>query len=145
MIRLHQFLRAGAALFAAWVLLAGAMVDAQGKTGPRRKVHVLLIGLTDDKNVGGAVEFNLKQMRELLDHGLADHHRGEFLTLKGPDANGRKILETIDKMAVGADDALFIYFHGHGAYDTAFKHTDPSGGHFMAIPSGDLMRKDLWE
>ncbi|MFO0969169.1 MAG: PPC domain-containing protein [Gemmataceae bacterium] len=119
--------------------------SADAGTGPKRKVHVIVAGLTSDRNIGRSVEYNINQVKKLMENGLADAHRGEMVMLKDSRINGREILATIDRLRPGPNDAIFMYYHGHGAYDSAFAFRDPSGGHYFDIPSGDLMRKDLWD
>jgi hypothetical protein len=134
-----------------WSCLIVAVVcvshaEAQtGPTGPKRKVHVIVAGLTSDPNIGRSVEYNINQVKKLLESGLADHHRGEVIVIKDARTNARDILETVDRLSPGPNDAIFMYYHGHGAYDASFAFRDPSGGHYFDIPSGDLMRKDLWD
>ena len=41
------------------------------------------------------------------------------------------------------DDSLFVYYLGHGAYDPRYAKGDPSGGHYMQIPTGDILRRTI--
>ncbi|HYV37396.1 MAG TPA: hypothetical protein VE988_16940, partial [Gemmataceae bacterium] len=125
---------------------ATAPLQAQ-KTGPNRKVHVVLVGVTEDKSVGKSAAYNIEQMKTLFEGGLKEEHLGTVAVIKGKDVTARNILNTIDALKIGADEALFVYCHIHGGYDAAYQFNDASQGHFLWLGGGgnDLMRKDLWQ
>jgi hypothetical protein len=54
------------------------------------------------------------------------------------------IAKGIDNLTIGFDDCLFVYFLGHGAYDSRLQESDPFGGHFFDLPGTDLLRRTVW-
>lgn len=139
----HRWPRLMILALAAIVVMA---TSAKAQTSrPNRKVHVVVFGVTDDMNVGKSADFNVRQMKTLFETGTAEGHLGALVTLKGKDANGRVLLDTIDRLIIRPDEALFVYMHAHGGFDAGKAFKDPAHGHFFALPGGDLLRKDLWQ
>ena len=69
--------------------------SAQAQPSPKRKVHIIVSGLTDS-NVGPSVKANINQVKQLLEAGLAPHHRGAFIVLEGKRINSREIISAVD-------------------------------------------------
>lgn len=120
-----------------------------GPSGPQtltgqRKIHILLCGLTNDGSIGDAITSSLAKLRKIFTDNIDKEFKGRFNVLTGAQCNANTILQTVDKIAAGPDDAVFVYYLGHGAYDVGLSQSDPSGGHFFQIPSGDLPRKELY-
>ena len=109
-----------------------------------RQVHVIVAGLTDDPMLGSSIIRTQREIESMFKGEIPLD--GLHLTiLTGTDCNAQKICETIQSQPVGFKDALVVYYLGHGAYDPRFAEGDPYGGHFLDIPSGDLMRRTVWD
>ena len=65
--------------------------------------------------------------------------------LAGPQVTAGNILAQVAALPVAAADTLFCYYVGHGAYDPRFAGTDPSQGHYLDLPTDDLLRSQLRE
>ncbi len=120
------------------VMLAAAG-PAKGK-----QVHVIVAGLTDDPLLGSSIIRTQTEIESMFKGEIpADELHLTLLT--GDDCNAQKICETIQSQPVGFKDALVLYYMGHGAFDPRFAEGDFYGGHFLDIPSGDLMRRTVWD
>ncbi len=109
------------------------------------RVHVLLVGLTDDDKIGKGIAVNLDQVRSLLEE-VPPEKLGTVKRIEGDQCRAATILAALKDLNVAADEAVFVYYAGHGAYDpNANANQDPSGGHFFQIPGGDLRRKIVWD
>jgi hypothetical protein len=111
-----------------------------------RVAHVLLIGLTEDGSIGEPIGISLEYLKKTF----ADQFDSEQLDLKvvsGQECNARAIVEDVRQLGSRSrpGDSILVYYLGHGAYDPRFAEGDPSGGHHFQIPSGDLMRRTLFE
>ena len=118
---------------------AATVVDA-----PRR-VHFILCGLTKDATIGDAIDVSIQNLEQMLRNQVAEEYVAGFKILKDDDCNAEKILDRLNTIDVKKNDALYCYYAGHGAYDRALAANDPSGGHHFQIPSGDLIRKKLFD
>ena len=111
-----------------------------------RRAHFILIGLTNDPSIGEASSRNLTAVRNLISEEVTSERIAGITVLEKDDCNGEKILRVINQLAIPSTDTLFVYYSGHGAYDPRrVSPTDLSEGHFFQIPTGDLMRRQLWE
>ncbi len=108
-----------------------------------RQVHVLLIGLTGDPNLGRAQNINLDGMDRLVHDEIRAEKLAGCRTLRDQDVTAKGILDAVDGVQLARGDSLFVYYGGHGAFDPQRAEGDPSGGHHFQIPSGALMRKTL--
>jgi hypothetical protein len=128
---------------------------AQGKrartSGPPeapriRKVHFLLIGLTDDRSLGEAIGFNLRALQGMAEKEIAADRLGSVRTINGSQCRAGNILHEVQTLVTSSDDTIFCHYSGHGAYDPdQALPDDPSIGHHFQIPGGDLMRSELWK
>jgi len=111
-----------------------------------RVVRVLLIGLTDDERIGKGMQLNLTNLERILRSEIPGE-RLDIEIVSGADCNARTIISKVRELGrrAKAADSLFCYYAGHGAYDPRYEAGDPSGGHFFSIPSGDLLRKTLFD
>ena len=125
---------------------AQAKTDMDGAPEPPkpelRKVKALLVGLTDDTKLGVSIQKNMEELKEALTKGIPSEEL-ELHIVEGSDCNAREILKQIDAINVSNDDSLFVYYLGHGAYDPRYAKGDPSGGHYMQIPTGDILRRTI--
>lgn len=118
-------------------------VDFGPKPILTQRVHALVIGLTDDPKIGRDMRLNLDGMQNVL-RAIPPQHRGAMLRIDGQDCQPANILRSIQMLNVQPNDALFVYYGGHGAFDpNRIEPNDPSGAHFFSIPGQDLMRRDL--
>ncbi len=111
-------------------------ISADSKPLRHGRVHALLIAATDDPSIGRAVKLDNQHMKEALTHGLPAWGRGTVRTLESSMVLRHNIFNEIDRLPVGPDDTLFVYFTGHGGYDR-------SGQHVIALARGRLSRKEL--
>ncbi len=111
-----------------------------------RIAHVLLIGLTLDRNIGKDCQTDLKNMEKLLRTEVAQD-KLDLQVIAGADCNAMNIINRVRQVGqrMKPGDSIFCYFSGHGAYDPRFAANDPSGGHYLAMPGGDLLRKTLFD
>ncbi|MGC3968491.1 MAG: PDZ domain-containing protein [Pirellulales bacterium] len=123
-------------------------LPVQFKAGPidsATRVHLLLIGLTDDDKIGPGIEGNLMMLEAMLEP-VSSQQRASFQKINGADCNARNILQQIRALNVQPGEAVFCYYAGHGAYDPQrTDRNDRSGGHFLQIPGGDLLRKTIMD
>lgn len=118
--------------------------NSQSAGNQLRKVHFLLIGLTGDRKIGGAMEDTIDLWRGLSDF-VAEERLGTIREVTGDECTANQILEAVNEMHIAHRDSVFCLYCGHGANDPNRAPTnDPSRGHFFAIPSGDLMRHQLY-
>lgn len=115
-------------------------VDTTGQ----RRIHFVLCGLTNDNRIGEAVRISLFDLEETLRSQILEQYIGEFTIVTGNGCQADKIREAVTTLPVQPNDTVFVYYAGHGAYDATRADDDPSHGHHFQIPSGDLMRKDLF-
>jgi hypothetical protein len=110
--------------------------------GRTTAVKVILIGLTDDDKIGEGCQKNLDRLESYL-VGLPNFNAKRDLVYIAGNYSAREVLSNIEKMEVKESEALFCYYAGHGAFDPSLGAGDPSKGHFLSIPSGDLARRTL--
>jgi hypothetical protein len=133
------------------LLVLGVRADGQDQKAAEpsssspRLVHFVLCGLTKDDNIGDAIGVSLHDLEQVLRAEVAREYVGSFQVLKDNDCNAKKILDTVHAVSLSKNDTLYLYYAGHGGYDPTLAGGDPSGGHHFQIPSGDLMRKTLFE
>jgi len=109
-----------------------------------RKAHFLLAGLTDDANIGRAMDDTLHLWQQPIET-LDTDHRGNIRILRASDCRAATIRAAVRSLQVADVDTVFCVYCGHGAFDPKLATPDdPSHGHHFQIrPSGDLMRKTL--
>lgn len=137
----------------ACLLLALLAPRAAGQEGkgvdiarpPAPRVHFVLCGLTSDRSIGTGAAANLTRLGLVLKREVGADYIGSFEVLDGEKCSEAGILGTIRGVRLEKNDTFFCYYAGHGAYDPSRALGDPSGGHFFSIPSGDLMRKTLFD
>lgn len=127
-----------------WQVQAVRVPIENPTNGPRR-VHFLLCGLTNDDSIGRAITVSLGELTSVLKSHVGDEFTGSLRVLQGSECNAEEILRAVNELDVRPQDTVFCYYLGHGAYDPSRSSNDPSGGHFFQIPSGDLMRKTLFD
>lgn len=112
----------------------------------KRIARVLLIGLTNDPNIGESMKMSLESLEKTFRNEIpAD--RLDLEVVSGNDCNARTIIDKVRRIGskCRSQDTLLCYYVGHGAYDPQLSRGDPSGGHFFQIPDGDLPRRTLFD
>ena len=100
-----------------------------------QRVHLLVTGDTEDRNIGKGVDRDLGNVVVaffiLLREGQLDHDR-----VAGDEVSAANILKAIDRIRVKPDETLVFYWAGHGASDEQ--------GHYLQMPrGGNLYRSTL--
>lgn len=122
-----------------------------------KKVVVLLLGDSNDDSVGDSVGDTIGWMHGVFDQPTQRRHlrkatvqenannglKTDIATIvKGEDFSRSSILQTINGLQVGPNDALFCFINCHGAHDPMLK--DYSSGHYFNMPDGkNLTRIEL--
>lgn len=120
--------------FAFATSVALAIFFSVGMTARAQVCHLVLFGDTLDKNIGVSVGVDTKGVMSLFAENLP-RAQLRVTRVEGPQLSKQRMLDTIRKTRVGKNDALIVYFAGHGAYD-------PKQGHyFVATPSAKTESK----
>jgi hypothetical protein len=111
--------------------LAAAVV-AMGPTAAlaQPRIHAIIVADTLDRTIGKSTGQDLGYMVLVL---IAQVPRTQ-LNLKTIDktrVNAKNILDTIGAATLAADDAMFVFYSGHGAHDEQ--------GHWLAMPDGSKL------
>ena len=102
---------------------------------PESRVHVLLVGDTNDPKIGHSAGVDLDNLAGLF-RQLLPESRLQMQILRGDEVNKASILQRINAVRPTADDAFVFIWTGHGAYN--------NGGHYFSLPNGDgLYRRDV--
>ncbi|MCA9234318.1 MAG: hypothetical protein KDA44_02550 [Planctomycetales bacterium] len=128
-------------------LVQARKVQVPAGAGPpsrKRKAHFLLIGLTNDLDIGAAMQDTLALWQHPIEN-IEPDRKGNVRVIQGAECQAGPILRAVEDLQVAARDTVFCLYCGHGAFDPArATPDDPSRGHHFQIrPSGDLMRKTL--
>jgi hypothetical protein len=93
-----------------------------------QRVHLLAIGDTLEPSIGKSVDHDLDNVVVtfyiLLREGQLEHSR-----LAGDEVTADRILRAVSRMRVAADEAIVVYWAGHGAFDAV--------GHYLQLPKGE--------
>jgi hypothetical protein len=113
---------------------SAAVVDAQ-------RVHLLAVGDTLDRKIGESVECDLGNVVTtffiMLREGQLD-----FSRVEGDQVTAESILRLLDRVRVKPDDALVVYWAGHGAFDQAGQYLQmPKGGNLHRATLLGAMKK----
>lgn len=135
------------------VLLASAVLTASACFGQQThhsaasgsKVYVVYAALTDDASIGRFIQLNVPSFESMIETQIRPGRIGSFIKLTGADCTAEKLVTTIEALQVGANDTLFVFYEGHGAYNGNAPTTDPTQGHFLALPDRILLRSELLE
>lgn len=118
------------------VAVAALIAMAWGGPGPARGQSVVraLLVLDTDAGIAG-LEADRGHVERIL--AAAPPGRVQQTVLSGPQVDRDAILRHVETVVVNPDDALFVYYSGHGA-------TDPTRGHaFELHKGGTLFRSEL--
>jgi hypothetical protein len=109
----------------AWSLLLLGVVQAAAFADPPRTLHVLVVADTTDPTIGSDVKIDRENVVAFLNQGFALHlHQLDCRCLQGPLSADRLFaaLEEIKGQVRPHEDALLVYFSGHGRRDTQDGH-----------------------
>lgn len=78
-------------------------------------LHTIIIGDTQDKRIGKTVELDLPKIRE-QGKKIADHTGLELkeTIITGAHLNTKNVLEGLESLLFDEDDAVILYYSGHG-------------------------------
>lgn len=121
----------------AWASRPATASDAPTPAPPAdaRHVHVVLCGDTDASDIGESVAHDLRAMRAAFSDGLPLGRR-TLHESAGADARPGALLARVRGLDVGPDDAVVVYYAGHGAWADAGPYLRPGG---EVLPRADLV------
>jgi hypothetical protein len=114
----------------------------EGTRDDNRVIHAVLVGDTDDANIGKAATLNLDNLSQFLESEIPADYLKLYI-IKNIDCNAETIIKTIQGIRSGESDTIFYYHTCHGAYDRRYSAGDLWGGQFFQLSGGDLLRKTL--
>ncbi|MDR2282278.1 MAG: caspase family protein [Sphingobacterium sp.] len=80
-------------------------------------VHLILLGDTKDASIGESVKSDLAKMRSLFQHTMAVNKNIKFniKEISGDQLVSTNVQNTVKSLTVGANDAVILYYSGHGS------------------------------
>jgi hypothetical protein len=99
-----------------------------------RLLHVLIIADTTDEQVGELVNIDGQNLYALLVDEVPQARRGQIKVLSGDSVTSEAIQGHIQGLQVDPNDALFVYFTGHGAYVA-------NRGQVLRMKGGELLQR----
>lgn len=130
------------------LFLSGLRLSAEPtrySTAPRAVVHVLSVFDTRANQIGALIERTdrvvfLDALAKAFKKAGREDQLDLLPPLTGDEANPANIIKALEglvgKTQHRTDDAVLFYYSGHGAMD-------PSEGHYLALSSGDILRKRI--
>ncbi len=107
------------------------------------RIHVVYAALTEAERLGVFIQQDLRPMENMIT-GLIDKDRlASFTKVYGDNCSADGIRAAVDALDVRANDSVFFYYEGHGAYDENLASGDPAYGHHFQLAGGGLLRKEL--
>ena len=97
-------------------------------------LHVVLVGDTADPTIGGSVSHDLEMLTYLLSN--LPPTKCSVKVLSGDEASPSTVVDSINQLEVRPNDALLVYYSGHGVYTEG-------QGHVLTMGNGDLTRDEL--
>lgn len=95
---------------------SNAVAPSKGKS----KVHVILVGDTNDKKLGKGIETEVAQLSTLFRTTIGQNSTAavNVTSLTGQNFTRAAIISTINRLDIGPDDAVFFHYNGHGSNTT---------------------------
>lgn len=129
-----------------WIVKTAARRPPQTESqvnsdGPR--VHVIYAALTHGDRLSECIRPHTNDFEETVRNLIGRDYLASYTALFGTSCTAAHIRATIQELTVQPDDALFVYYQGHGAYDPTYAVGDPSEGHFLQLPGEGLLRSEL--
>lgn len=97
-------------------------------------IHVLIAADTNDQKIGKGVEVDLTVLRDFFEKNVPAAGL-DLVSLSGNQATRNDILRTIDMFSCQPNDAMAVFWTGHGAYDAR--------GHYFSTSAGPLYRTEV--
>jgi S1-C subfamily serine protease len=123
--------RAAMTMTAVFLLCAGIFPAAKSPAVPpaaARKIHLVVVADTLDPKIGQSVNTSLGQVQWTFQANVTpESNLLDVVILDGEQCRGDAILGKIAALNVRSDDALVVFYAGHGAYD-------PQIGHYLKFP-----------
>lgn len=84
------------------------------------KIHVIMIGDTEDPSIGESVKSDLSEIEYLFKEFTENHKQliVNYKTIKGNQFTKNNVLMTLNNLPVGSNDVVFIYSSNHGTKST---------------------------
>jgi hypothetical protein len=99
-----------------------------------QRLHAILVADTLDKQIGKSVGNGLQEIKHTLRDGLGD--RLSVIELTGNVVTPNKIKDTLLNIRIRGNDAVLLYYLGHGGCDQQYRH-------FFALNRGRLYRSEV--
>jgi len=79
-------------------------------------IHLVLLGDTKDISIGASVKNDLNSMRSLFQNtmGVNKNIRFNIKEVSGDKLTALEVQNTVKSLTVGANDAVIVYYSGHG-------------------------------
>ena len=91
--------------------------DVATKAHAEPAIHLVVVGDTLDPRIGGSVEVDMQSIAGTFAGQVRKGDRLEIVTLKSGECRPDLILRRIAALGAGPDDAVVVFFSGHGAFD----------------------------
>ncbi|MFD2554538.1 caspase family protein [Sphingobacterium tabacisoli] len=80
-------------------------------------VHLILLGDTKDASIGESVKSDLAKMRSLFQNTMSVNKNIKFniKEISGDQLVSTNVQNTVKSLTVGANDAIILYYSGHGS------------------------------
>jgi hypothetical protein len=108
----------------------------------RRIAWVLIVGQTDDKDLGASIRVGIEKLESVFSNWVAGD-RLRLRLVEGADCTAEGVAAAVRNLPVGVDDTLLVYYLGHGAFDPGVPESDPTQGHYLDLAGGRLTRETL--
>lgn len=94
----------------------GGNKPAASQTATPVTVHLILVGDTKDASIGESVKSDLIKMRSLFQNTMSVNKNIKFniKEISGDQFISTNVKNTVNSLTVGANDAVILYYSGHG-------------------------------
>ncbi|MFD2554534.1 caspase family protein [Sphingobacterium tabacisoli] len=117
---------------------SNAVVPSKGKS----KVHVILVGDTNDEKLGKGINNEIGYLTTLFGTTIGKNSNAtvSVTALTGQNCTRSAIISTINQLNIGSEDAVFFHYNGHGSNTTARESEFPR----MALKDQRYGLEDLY-
>jgi hypothetical protein len=98
-------------------------------------LHLIAVGDTMDERIGPYAFTDVSSISSIFTEGVARDQLSITTLIGETDFNSDRIRRAVDDLRVASDDAVVLYFSGHGAFDDT--------GHFLDVAGKRLYRSEL--
>ncbi len=90
---------------------------AASQAAPLVTVHLILVGDTKDASIGESVKSDLIKMKSLFQNTMSVNKNIKFniKEISGDQLISTNVENTVKSLTVGANDAIILYYSGHGS------------------------------